>query len=286
MRVVSSRDRWALAGCAGLLAGASCAGAGNRGHLVAAGSEVAEEDDPTTPTRWTFLSERREQWHSNWILLPDGRRISSLSTWSWVPALPGDGEAGRSHDGLSAGPEDCPLSGGPWNSVTGVGPRWYPRNATLLATLPKGASGDFEDPAAASPPDNGSTGGRAVPASATGKDRWANLNGRRPWIVRSGGGREGTEVLEIEVSEGDGIGSITLVSVDALLGKGDPSPIVEPLRFKEVGSWACPGSRRRVSVAIEGKAVPAGTYLVIAVAESGTPSAGELLLVEPVLSGG
>ncbi|MGH7149970.1 MAG: hypothetical protein ACREIU_04705 [Planctomycetota bacterium] len=120
----------------------------------------------------------------------------------------------------------------------------------------------------------------------TDEDRWRNANVRRPWIVGRSGEGDGKEVLEIEVADGDGVGSISLVSIDALSEKGNPWPILARLPFTEVGSWACPGVRRRVAVAIEGKAVPAGTYLVIAVAKSGAPSAGELLLVEPVRSGG
>ncbi|HKB15329.1 MAG TPA: hypothetical protein VKF62_04655 [Planctomycetota bacterium] len=97
---------------------------------------------------------------------------------------------------------------------------------------------------------------------------------------------DGRNVLELDVAAEDRVDSICLVSVDVLLGTGDPPPTFVRLPFTEVGASTGPGFRRGVSLAIDRKAVPPGTYLMFVVTDSGAPSAGELLVVEPDPSGG
>ncbi len=275
--------RGALAGFVALVAGGGCAGAGERGHLVAPGLVVAEEEGPAM--RWTFVAESRERWHSDRIVLPDGQWLEQLSTWSWVPALPGEGEASQHQEGVAAHVKEGQAQGHHGDLVPTPWSGWYPRIAALKAHIPKGASGDFAVPAASDGRPGGSSDGRAVLPSETDEDRWGLLNRRRPRIVGSARDAEGREILEIEVAEGDRVGSISLLPVDALSGKGGSSPIVVRLPFTETSSSRCPGFHRRVSVDIEGRPVPVGTYLLVAVAESGAPSAGELLIVEPARPG-
>jgi hypothetical protein len=278
---VSWMRQAALAGLAGLVAGTGCAGTGNRGRLVASEHDVAEQVGPPTATRWTLCFENQDRWHPDWILLPDGSWIEKVPTWSWVHVLPEGGEASRCREGGPAPQGECRPSGDEWRWAPDSGPTWYPRVAALTLGPRQSPRPGFSERSSSEGVVRESSRGRTVAASES--DHPGRADGRRPRIVGRNVGEK--EVLEIEVAEGDGIGSISLVSVDALSGKGNPAPIVLRLPFTEVGSRACPSVRRRVSVAIEGKAAPAGTYLLVAVAESGLPSAGELLVVEPVRGG-
>ncbi|MGH7152151.1 MAG: hypothetical protein ACREIU_15705 [Planctomycetota bacterium] len=106
---------------------------------------------------------------------------------------------------------------------------------------------------------------------------WSTLNSRRPAIIGRRGGAK--EILEIEVLEGERVGSVALVAVESLLGVVGPGGAVVRLPFSEVGSSPVYRPFGRVFLEVEDREVPPGAYLLVVVTESGSPSPGQLVVV-------
>ncbi|MGH7152018.1 MAG: hypothetical protein ACREIU_15040 [Planctomycetota bacterium] len=168
--------------------------------------------------------------------------------------------------------------GDPWTFSGMSDPRWYPR---IISPPPRSwptVGAGSEEPAAVELREEG-TLGETIEASVR-QVHWRSLNQRRPRIVGSGGsGGDGRkELLEIELPEAEAVGSIALVSVDALLGSAEAGRGVVRVAFTEVSSRGLLSSGRSVRIEFERPPLRPGNYALVVTTASGAPSVGEFLL--------